>query len=346
MSLKNLERLRILEGSDMFPCILPTETLLLDKKAEIKIGDVVLFENRFGLKIAHRLIHKFGNYYFTRGDNCPYLNMPRHKKDIFGKVLRKHRKVKQNKLMNIFLDLFLAYYTFYKSLFDIKKKKHFFLLKLITRSFAPLESIHYPSDYDNDSFNKFVYGIINVPNNSLHYYLRKAYDNRISFDKSIFLNNDPEKNNISKEELKNILDVGYEEISGWLKGHNLVPHFIHRSNLGVIDLRDLMALRQIFSDIDIKRLAFKNLNEYEVVGTPLILLYLFDQRYNNAKDEDLAKFVKKHYPSQLKKITAYMERRNYEMPIPLLNMYKECAPFKFIKHLTPKTYQTSNTEEV
>jgi phage repressor protein C with HTH and peptisase S24 domain len=60
---RHLERLRIIKGDDMFPSICPGEILLLDRSAEPKAGDVVLFTNRFGMRIGHRLIYVAGKYH-------------------------------------------------------------------------------------------------------------------------------------------------------------------------------------------------------------------------------------------------------------------------------------------
>jgi signal peptidase I len=72
----NLEKLRIIRGNDMHPAISPSEYLLMDRSAPPKPGDVVVFENKFGCRVAHRLIHEIAGFYFTKGDNCPLFNFP------------------------------------------------------------------------------------------------------------------------------------------------------------------------------------------------------------------------------------------------------------------------------
>jgi len=362
MQLKNLEKLEILEGNDMFPNILPHEKLLLDKTTKPRIGDVVLFKNRYGIKIPHRLIHCFMGYYFTRGDNCNYFNFPAYKKSILGVVVGKFKKIKQNKLMSICLDLFIIYYDLYRSLFDIKKKRHFLFLKLITKFFVPLESIFYPSPYNNHYLNKIVYGIIDQPKDIPIYYTRKAFDNKLSTNINFWLNKNPKDLNISRNQLKKILIKNYKNILEFIKNEKFSKNkyeitfpykaifsddyygrlkifCINIYNSGVLTLFDLIKLRYLYSKIDIYKLAFKNIGIYELMGIPLIVLYLFDKRYNGGKEKDLATFVIKYYPIQIKKIKQYLQKRNYETPIYFLHLYKDCSPFKILKYLkSPKGY--------
>jgi len=185
MSLKRLDKLRIIRGDDMFPSIYPGENLLLDRNSEPKIGDVVLFENRFGLRIAHRLVCKIGKYYFTRGDNCNILNFPCTRKDILGIVVskRQHPSLKYPKLL---LSAFILYYSLYSSLFDIRKKNNFFMLTAISRFFAPLEGIIYKSRYPNKYLNRIIYmsrhssyGQKILPRENRGYHIRKIKDNNI-----------------------------------------------------------------------------------------------------------------------------------------------------------------------
>ncbi|MBN1169649.1 S24/S26 family peptidase [Candidatus Micrarchaeota archaeon] len=129
MSLKNLEKVKVLYGNDMQPSIDPKETLLVDRTVEPKIGDVILFENRYGMRIAHRLLHKCAGYYFTKGDNCRFFNFPFKKDKVLGVVVGKEMPVIKNRVGEFFILLFLPYFILYSKAFDLKKKKHFFLLK-------------------------------------------------------------------------------------------------------------------------------------------------------------------------------------------------------------------------
>lgn len=133
MSSKNLERLKVMEGNDMFPSIDPGEFLLLDRTAKPEIGGVIIFENRFGIKIAHRLLYKVSGYCFTKGDNCACFDFPVAKKDILGVVVGKRTNAKKNGLGELLLDLFLRYYLAYSRFFDIKKKRKSIILAMISR---------------------------------------------------------------------------------------------------------------------------------------------------------------------------------------------------------------------
>ena len=138
MSLKNLEKVNVLYGNDMYPSIDPKEKLLLDRNARPEIGDVVLFENRFGMKIPHRLIHEFAGYYFTRGDNCRWFNFPCRKKDVLGVIVGKKTPVIRSRMGELVLAAFLPYYILYCRLFDIKKKKWFILIRLASKFYPYL----------------------------------------------------------------------------------------------------------------------------------------------------------------------------------------------------------------
>src|SRR4030095_9688709 len=133
MSLKGLERLKVVDGNDMYPSIDPKEHLLLDRTAKPSIGDVVLFENRLGVKIAHRLLFSFGGYYFTKGDNCPVFNHPCYRDRVIGVVMGKKREMSFNIAGSIMLSIFLAYFLAYDSLFDARKKKDFITLRMVSK---------------------------------------------------------------------------------------------------------------------------------------------------------------------------------------------------------------------
>jgi hypothetical protein len=139
MSSGNLQKVKILYGNDMYPSIDPKETLYLDSEKAPEIGDVVLFENRFGMKIPHRLMHKAWGYYFTRGDNCQWFNYPFKKDKLMGVIVDRNVPVIKSRVGEFFLALFLPYFIFYCRLFDIKKKKKFLPLK-----FASLFYPHLP----------------------------------------------------------------------------------------------------------------------------------------------------------------------------------------------------------
>lgn len=139
MSLKNLEKVKVLYGNDMQPGIRPNEMLLLDKSAEPRIGDVILFENKFGVKIAHRLIHEFAGYYFTRGDNCPVLNFPFRKDRIIGVIVGKSKKIQRKPVAELLLIPFIPQFIIYSRFFDLKKKKYFLLLTKASKYYPYIE---------------------------------------------------------------------------------------------------------------------------------------------------------------------------------------------------------------
>jgi hypothetical protein len=139
MSLKNLEKLRIVEGNDMSPSIDPRELLLLDKEAAPEIGDVVLFENRFGVRIAHRLIHRIGGYCFAKGDNCPLFDFPFKKERLLGVVVGKRKRVEKKFLADILLALFLPQFIIYSKVFGLKNRKYFRVLSFASRYYPLVE---------------------------------------------------------------------------------------------------------------------------------------------------------------------------------------------------------------
>lgn len=136
MSSTNLQELKVVHGNDMSPCIDPAEPLFLDSDAEPKVGDVVLFKNKFGVRIAHRLLFKFAGFYFTRGDNCPVINFPFRKDSLLGVIVGKGRAVRRSMAAEILLALLVPQFIIYSSIFDIRKKRYFLLQTLASR--------HYP----------------------------------------------------------------------------------------------------------------------------------------------------------------------------------------------------------
>jgi hypothetical protein len=133
MSSRNLQELKVKGGNDMHPSIDPKETLYLDPGAKPEIGDVVLFENKFGIRIAHRLMYKCAGYYFTRGDNCPVIGMPFRKDKLLGVVDGKRGAVPKRIAAELLLTLFLPQFIMYSKLFDIRKKRYFLLLTMASR---------------------------------------------------------------------------------------------------------------------------------------------------------------------------------------------------------------------
>jgi len=338
MSFSHLEKIEILEGNDMFPCILPHEKLLLDKSENPKIGDVVLFVNRYGMRIPHRVIHIFGNYYFTRGDSCRYFNFPCHRKDILGVVLGKNKDIIKKPAMNIFLDIFLLYFLIYKSLFNIKKKKEFWSLCLVTKLFAPLDSIYYKSSYDNDYLNRIVYQVVENPKDPPAYYARKAYDNMLITDKKFLLYKDAKKIYTSPDDIKDMLAGSIKEINSNMASWTLKSVCEDSFNLGKLNLRHLLEIRKLLRYECLKDKKIRSRGTYEIIGVPLIALYLFNIKYNKGKDRNLADFVEKNYYKQIPLFKRYMEERDYTMPIDLVNLYDRYrifGIFRFIKYRRP-----------
>ena len=138
----DLRKLTIIKGNDMTPSIKPEESLLLDEKAISRTGDVILFENRFNFKIAHRLIYKTKNYYFTKGDNCIVFNFPEKKDKIKGVIVGKYKEIKISWLLKIALRLFLIYFLFSK----LENKKRSLLLKFVSKYIVPRSLTVYNQD--------------------------------------------------------------------------------------------------------------------------------------------------------------------------------------------------------
>ena len=95
---KGFEVLYIAGGDDMSPSISPHEKLLLEKVSSpsvVNLGDVIVFKR--GILIAHRVlgIIRVGTKYFflTRGDRCPYLDLPVSEQNIVGRIVGKSRQI-------------------------------------------------------------------------------------------------------------------------------------------------------------------------------------------------------------------------------------------------------------
>lgn len=138
-SFKDFEKLKIAEGDDMSPSISPKEMLLLDKAAAPALGDVVLFENRHGVLVAHRLLHRFAGYSFTKGDNCPLFDFPFSDKKLRGVIVGKSRLVRKSIFADILLSLFLPQFILHSLLFGLKNKKYFLLLSIASRHYPHTE---------------------------------------------------------------------------------------------------------------------------------------------------------------------------------------------------------------
>jgi len=133
--LANLQKLRIMWGNDMYPSIDPKEHLYLDTKAKPEVGDVVLFENRYGIRIPHRLIFEFLGYYFTKGDNCRMFNFPVRRDKVIGVIAGKRVPVARNPFGDVLLALFLPYFEAYSRRYGLMNKKYFLLLDFASRCY-------------------------------------------------------------------------------------------------------------------------------------------------------------------------------------------------------------------
>jgi hypothetical protein len=138
-SLRDLEKLRVVEGDDMSPSISPDENLLLEKGAKPELGDVVLFENRFGKRIAHRLLHRFGGYCFTKGDNCPRFDFPFREGRLLGVIAGKRMDIEKKLVASILLDVFLPQFIIHSRIFGLKNKKFFLLLSMASKHYPYIE---------------------------------------------------------------------------------------------------------------------------------------------------------------------------------------------------------------
>jgi hypothetical protein len=128
-----LAKLKIAAGDDMLPSIDPNEYLLLDEDVQPQAGDVILFENRFGLLIAHRLLYITRNYCFTKGDNCIVFNYPEKRTSIKGVIVGKSNPVYIPLHLKIVLRIFLCYFK----VSPVRHKKRSRLLKLISKYLSP-----------------------------------------------------------------------------------------------------------------------------------------------------------------------------------------------------------------
>ncbi|MFC2162702.1 nucleotidyltransferase family protein [Candidatus Altiarchaeota archaeon] len=175
MPYENLQKLEVEVGNDMFPCILPDEKLLLEKDAKPRVGDVIVFTNRMGLPIAHRLIHERLGLYYTRGDNCPFLNLPCTRSEIRGVVQGKHREVGSSRAASTALDMHSIYFR----LSGFMKRSRCLPLDMISRFFLPIEAIEYMAGYDNQPINRVIFDSDQEFKSNLSYYTKKAIDNNI-----------------------------------------------------------------------------------------------------------------------------------------------------------------------
>ncbi len=342
----------IVAGNDMFPSIMPHEKLLLDRTSNPKQGDVIVFNNRFNIPIAHRVIHKCGNYYFTRGDNCPCLNHPCHKNSVLGVIQGKNKKIKISFFMKALLNLFLPYFCIYSIFNNLQKKKNFLYLELVTRFFIPLESIYYPSSNHCHPLNTLIFSpplesSLSPPD----FYLRKAIDNQLLPKE----NQSAEINLNSVNHLNKLLSSINRKIiipKNTIYQNKIVvtkPYRIRYQqdwkgrimylcttiyNKGSLTIADLIHLSDLIHNQDIKNIEFENQGQSELLCIPFTVLRIFDKKYNQESNNPLSTFVNNHYPAQLSQLQTYFEKHNFNMPLFYYDLSKNSS-IPIISYIKP-----------
>ena len=261
-------------------------------------------------------------------------------------IVGKHRKVAANNLLKFSIFVFLPYYILYISLFAIRKKNKFLLLNIISRYAIPLEGIYYTSGYDNDPLNRIIYRVhdnkhdthksLSLPSSHRIYYLRKARDNMLLIDSG--------SSRIMVHDAVSVKD----SLESYCK-----KIFSQR----MMTLYDILCLKRILSRTDMKKISIKNIEMHDVLGFPLIVVYLFDLRYdknttkkniteeNGRKYKELSRFLDLHYSKEQKIVKEYLQGMDYEMPIQLYHFFRETKTFKIYSYLYPPIGYTKVNED-
>ena len=74
-------------GISMYPTLQKGETCYCRKRDQYHVGDIVLFVDANGEKMAHRIIAIRGDKYITKGDNWYHADEPCKREDIIGEII-------------------------------------------------------------------------------------------------------------------------------------------------------------------------------------------------------------------------------------------------------------------
>ncbi len=92
---KNNKEGMVVFGSSMYPVLKPGDIIIIEKAGNEKIckGQVIVFKNKEGKFIIHRVVQISGSTIITAGDNVKEFDSPIHINDVVGIV--KNMKIKR-----------------------------------------------------------------------------------------------------------------------------------------------------------------------------------------------------------------------------------------------------------
>lgn len=87
----------VANGISMFPMLHPGDTLIIQPRQNIKLGDVIVFKGS-DILVAHRIVRIENDQVYCKGDSLFSMDPPIFIEDILGKVVERRR---QNKVKSL-----------------------------------------------------------------------------------------------------------------------------------------------------------------------------------------------------------------------------------------------------
>jgi len=78
----------LVKGGIMQPTIESNQVFKMNKTKDVKVGDIVVFKQKKGARVIHRVVKVNGGKVITKGDNKISCDRPFLSKDILGKVIK------------------------------------------------------------------------------------------------------------------------------------------------------------------------------------------------------------------------------------------------------------------
>ncbi len=96
----------------------------------------------------------------------------------------------------------------------------------------------------------------------------------------------------------------------------------HCFQQGHLNIRDLIDINYLLRKVNLDEIEFKDKGIYEILGFPLITLYIFDKKYNFGKNKKLRLFINKNYKNYITNIQRFYVKRKFYKKTKLFKMYK------------------------
>jgi len=78
----------LVKGGSMLPTLESDQVVKILKTNDVKVGDIVVFKARKGIRVIHRVVKVEGSQIITKGDYRPFCDRPINSKEIIGKAIK------------------------------------------------------------------------------------------------------------------------------------------------------------------------------------------------------------------------------------------------------------------